>query len=163
MGLAAAQLPRTSHWGLRRKLLRLSVGGGDGVLFPLRTRDQKENEEGTQEHSGTSSLHGTPLAHCHHLTIPKMALVPLQPQPPPLSLPGDHGTGAWGGQSPPPRHKGTAHRVRTGGSGCRHRRAAPAVRSKPTASTKPKDMAGPYSRLRRELKQCQEFPSWLSG
>ena len=162
--LSAAQRPRTRHWGLRRNLLRLSVGGGDGVLFPLRTRDQKENEEETQEHSGTSSLHGTPLAHCHHLTIPKMALVPLQPQPPPLSLPGDCGTGAWGGRAHHPGARAllteSEREDQAAGTGVLPR----PVRSKPTtASTKPKDMAGPYSRLRRELKQCQEFPSWLSG
>ena len=43
------------------------------------------------------------------------------------------------------------------------------VGSKPSTSTKPEDMAGPYSRLRRELKQCQEdiqnfpFPTATPG
>ena len=77
----------------------LSVGDGDCGLISPQSMDKKGKKEETQEHSGTSSLHGTPLAHCHHLTIPKMALVPLQPQPPPLSLPGDCGTGAWGGRA----------------------------------------------------------------
>ena len=41
--------------------------------------------------------------------------------------------------------------------------------SKPGASTKPEDVAEPYSRLRRELKQCQEdiqnfpFPTATPG
>ena len=41
--------------------------------------------------------------------------------------------------------------------------------SKPTTSTKPEDMAGPYSRLKRELKQYQEdiqsfpFPTATPG
>ena len=40
--------------------------------------------------------------------------------------------------------------------------AAWPMRSKPTTSTKPRDVTGPYSRLRGELTQCQEFPSWHS-
>ena len=58
-------------------------------------------------------------------------------------------------QSPPLRCKGTATagRIRTGGLGHRHKHAAPPMKSRPTTSTKPKDMAGPYSSLMRELKQ----------
>ena len=64
------------------------------VLFHLRAWDQKGKEKETQEHFGTSSLHGTLLAHCCHLPIPKMALrPPPQPQLPLLSLLGEHRKG----------------------------------------------------------------------
>ena len=54
-------LSRTSHWGFRRKLIMLSVSSrGPVVLFPLRSWDQKGNEE-TQEHSGASSPPWDPL------------------------------------------------------------------------------------------------------
>ena len=69
-----------------------SVGSGDQwSYFPSEHRTKREMRRKPKNILGLPPLHGTPLAHCHHFTIPKMALAPLQPQPPQLSLPGEHG------------------------------------------------------------------------
>ena len=82
-------LSRTSHQGLRRKLIMLSVGSRDWwSYFPSEHRTKREMRRKPKNILGPPPLHGTPLAHCCHLTIPKMVLAPLQPQPP-LLLPGE--------------------------------------------------------------------------
>lgn len=141
------------------------------VLSPLRAWDQKENEEETQEHFGSSSPPWDPLA-----SLPP----PYNPQngagPPPATAAAVTARGAWEGEGhrahhsgaralpllaeliqegratepctatstlllleelmqeregadPPRRCKCTAAacRVRTGGLGCRNKRAAPAL------------------------------------
>ena len=64
----------------------------------------------------------------------------------------------------------TVRGVRTGAGGTAGIDILPQpAGSKPSASTKSKDMAGPYSSLKRELKQCQEdiqnfpFPTATPG
>ena len=72
----------------------LSVGGGDGwSYFPSEHGTKREMRRKPKNILGSPPFHGTPLARCHHLTIPKMVLTHLQPQPLLLSLPGEHRRG----------------------------------------------------------------------
>lgn len=79
-------LSRTSHQGLRRKFIMLSVGSRDQWSYFPSEHGTKREMRKRKNILGPPPLHGTPLACCCHLTIPKMALAPLQPQP---SLPGE--------------------------------------------------------------------------
>ena len=85
-----------------------AVGGGNRwSYFPSEHRTKREMRRKPKNILGSPPLHGTPLARCCHLTIPKM------PQPP-----GSAGRG--GAQRPPPRRKRTASAcgVNTGEEGC---------------------------------------------
>ena len=145
----------------------LSVGGRDWwSYFPSENRIRRKRGGSPRTNADFLPSMGPPLAHCHHLTIPKMALAPLQLQ---LPLPGEHKrrrgvepiTQAQGhclplaeseqeGEEPRAHWAGTCALPLFGeseqeGGHRRHRH---------TASTKSEAMAGPYSRFRRELKQC---------
>ena len=72
----------------------ISVGGGDRwSYFPSEHGTKREMRRKPKNILGPPPLHGAPSACCRHLSIPKMAQAPLQPQPPPLSLPGEHRRG----------------------------------------------------------------------
>ena len=49
------------------------------VSLPLRAQDQRKMRRKPKNILEPPPLQGTPLACCHHLTIPKMALAALQP------------------------------------------------------------------------------------
>ena len=166
----------------------LSVGSRDQwSYFPSGYGTKREMRGKPKNLLGPPPRHGTSLACCHHLPIPKMAL----PPPPSHSCHCCHCWGSMGGgvaQSPPPGHRGTvtaAHRVKTAGEGNRapHRRKCIAAARSQSQNGRVRlqaqaccpglwDQSPPpqqiqrtwqgYSRLRQELKQCQEFPSWRS-
>ena len=156
------------------------VGGRDWWFYlPSEHGTKKKMRRKSKNILRTPPLHEAPLANSYHLMIPKLVLAPLQPQVPPLSLLGEHGKGGCRAHCPGARTLPPLVELMQEVKGCRaHGAGASALRllalseqegeatgtsmllrsmgSKPTTSTKPKDMAGPYSRLRQELKQCQE-------
>ena len=99
-------LSRTSHWVLRRNLIILSVGSRDQwSYYPSEHGTKREMKRKPKNILGPPPLHGIPLAYSHHLTISKMALAPLQPQLPPLSLPGE----CWRGRGTEPTTQMQGH------------------------------------------------------
>ena len=72
----------------------LSVSSGDQwSYFPSEDGNKREMRKKPKNILGPPLLHGTPLAHYHHLTIPKVALALLQPQLLLLLLSGEHERG----------------------------------------------------------------------